>query len=108
MTYQLSKKYGPVYTPVVVIAEFQALKDSMIGMGEEFSGRLDYPILMKSTKGYGVLVSNGSRWKQLRRFSLTTLKNFGMGRRSIEEKVKEEARCLVQTFSTFGGLQHFP
>ncbi|XP_076832041.1 cytochrome P450 2M1-like [Brachyhypopomus gauderio] len=105
---ELSKKYGPVFTiwfastPVVVIAGYEALKDSMIGMGEEFSGRLDYPILMKSTKGYGVLVSNGNRWKQLRRFCLTTLKNFGMGRRSIEEKVKEEARCLVQTFSTFG------
>ncbi|XP_076832783.1 cytochrome P450 2M1-like [Brachyhypopomus gauderio] len=111
---ELSKTYGPVFTiwfantPVVVIAGYEALKDSMIGMGEEFSGRLDYPLLMKSTKGYGVLVSNGNRWKQLRRFSLTTLKNFGMGRRSIEEKVKEEARCLVQTFSTFGDSAFSP
>ncbi|XP_035390325.1 cytochrome P450 2M1-like isoform X2 [Electrophorus electricus] len=111
---ELSKKYGPVFTiwfantPAVVIAGYQALKDSMIGMGEEFSGRLNYPLLMKSTNGYGVLVSNGNRCKQLRRFCLTTLKNFGMGRRSIEDKVKGEACCLVQKFSTFGGSAFSP
>uniref|UniRef100_A0A8B9JFD0 Cytochrome P450 2M1-like n=1 Tax=Astyanax mexicanus TaxID=7994 RepID=A0A8B9JFD0_ASTMX len=110
---QFSKKYGPVFTvwfantPVVVISGYQALKDSMIGMGEEFSGRANYPLLLKVSNGYGVLVSNGDRWKQLRRFCITTLKDFGMGRQSIEEKVREETSYLVQTFSTFGGLCHF-
>ncbi|XP_062872845.1 cytochrome P450 2M1-like [Trichomycterus rosablanca] len=104
---ELSKKHGSVYTlwfaniPVVVISGYQALKDAMIGMGEEFSGRQNYPTLMKVTNGYGVLVSSGNRWKQLRRFCLLTMKNFGMGKRSIENKVKEEANCLVQTISTF-------
>ncbi|KAL7831935.1 hypothetical protein AOLI_G00294830 [Acnodon oligacanthus] len=74
----------------------------MIGLGEEFSGRATYPLLLKTTKGHGLLVSSGDRWKQLRRFSITAMKNFGMGRRSFEDKVKEEASCLVQTFSTFG------
>uniref|UniRef100_A0A3B4EQC2 Uncharacterized protein n=1 Tax=Pygocentrus nattereri TaxID=42514 RepID=A0A3B4EQC2_PYGNA len=98
---ELSKKYGPVFTvwfantPVVVISGYQALKDSMIGLGEEFSGRSAYPLLMKVTNGYGLLVSSGDRWKQLRGFCLTTLKNFGMG----------QASCLVQTFSTFGGTK---
>ncbi|XP_072547188.1 cytochrome P450 2M1-like [Salminus brasiliensis] len=105
---KLSEKYGSIFTlwfantPVVVISGYQALKDSMIGLGEEFSGRANYPLLLKVTEGYGVMVSNGDRWKQLRRFCITTLKNFGMGRQSIEEKVKEEASYLVQTFSTFG------
>ncbi|KAL7848920.1 hypothetical protein SRHO_G00205430 [Serrasalmus rhombeus] len=105
---ELSKKYGSIFTvwllntPVVVISGYQALKDTMIGLGEEFSGRSDYPLLRKVTSGYGLLISSGDRWKQLRRFSITTMKNFGMGRRSIEDKVKEEARCLKQTFSTFG------
>ncbi|KAI4896634.1 hypothetical protein NFI96_029885 [Prochilodus magdalenae] len=105
---ELSKRYGCIFTiwfantPVVVISGYQALKDSMIEMGEQFSGRSNYPQLMKVTNGYGLLVSSGERWKQLRRFSLTTLKNFGMGRRSIEDNVKEEARHLIQTVSTFG------
>ncbi|KAF5904381.1 cytochrome P450 2M1-like, partial [Clarias magur] len=105
---ELSKTYGPVFTlwfantPVVVISGYQALKDSLIGMGNEFSGRANYPLLMRSTKGYGILVSSGERWKQLRQFCLSTLRNFGMGHRSSEDKVKKEASCLVQTFSTFG------
>ncbi|XP_026780011.3 cytochrome P450 2M1 [Pangasianodon hypophthalmus] len=105
---ELSKKHGSVFTlwfantPVVVISGYQALKDTMIGMGNEFSGRANYPLIMKVTKGYGVVVSSGERWKQLRRFTLSTLKSFGMGRQTIEDKVKEEASCLVQSFSTFG------
>ncbi|KAL0174578.1 hypothetical protein M9458_030546, partial [Cirrhinus mrigala] len=52
------EKYGSVVTiwlantPVVIISGYQALKETMIGLGEEFSGRAIYPLLMKSTYGY--------------------------------------------------------
>ncbi|KAM6959222.1 cytochrome P450 2M1-like [Aplochiton taeniatus] len=104
---EMSSKYGSVFTvwlgptPAVVISGYQALKEAFINQGEEFSGRANYPIIMTVTKGYGVMVSSGQRWKDLRRFSLATLKNFGMGRRSIEERVQEEARSLVKTFEEY-------
>ncbi|KAJ8369161.1 hypothetical protein SKAU_G00091890 [Synaphobranchus kaupii] len=104
----LRKKYGSVFTvwlgpkPVVVLSGYETLKEALVNQGEQFSGRANYPVLIQVTKGYGVLAGSGARWKDLRRFSIMTLKNFGMGRRSIEERVQEEAGFLVKAFSEHG------
>uniref|UniRef100_A0A671FR04 unspecific monooxygenase n=1 Tax=Rhinolophus ferrumequinum TaxID=59479 RepID=A0A671FR04_RHIFE len=98
----LSKVYGPVFTvyfgmnPTVVLYGYEAVKEALIDLGEDFSGRGKFPVAERINKGFGVLFSNGKRWKEMRRFSLMTLRNFGMGKRSIEDRVQEEARCLVE------------
>uniref|UniRef100_A0AAY4D1I6 Cytochrome P450 2M1-like n=1 Tax=Denticeps clupeoides TaxID=299321 RepID=A0AAY4D1I6_9TELE len=106
---ELAKKYGSVFTiwlsnkPAVVISGYEALKDALVTQGDDFSGRANYPLLMRVTRGYGVLASSGHRWRELRRFSIMTMKNFGMGRRSIEKRIQEEARCLVKAFEEPNG-----
>uniref|UniRef100_A0A7N9IGN4 Cytochrome P450 family 2 subfamily F member 1 n=1 Tax=Macaca fascicularis TaxID=9541 RepID=A0A7N9IGN4_MACFA len=98
---QLSKEYGSVYTVhlgprrVVVLSGYQAVKEALVDQGEEFSGRGDYPVFFNFTKGNGIAFSNGDRWKVLRRFSIQILWNFGMGKRSIEERILEEGSFLL-------------
>ncbi|XP_069315966.1 cytochrome P450 2C19-like isoform X2 [Eulemur rufifrons] len=97
-----SKVYGPVFTvyfgmkPAVVLHGYEVVKEALIDHGEEFSGRGHFPVLDRINKGLGIVFSNGDGWKEIRRFTLMTLRNFGMGKRSIEERIQEEARCLVE------------
>ncbi|KAM8952488.1 cytochrome P450 2G1-like [Pelodytes ibericus] len=99
---QMAEKYGSVYTiyfgsrPVVVLSGYQTVKEALIDQAEDFSGRGQLPTVDRVFQGYGVVFSNGERWKQLRRFTLMTLRNFGMGKRSIEERIQEEAQYLVE------------
>nr|AAH19908.1 Cytochrome P450, family 2, subfamily c, polypeptide 29 [Mus musculus] len=97
-----SKAYGPVFTlylgskPTVILHGYEAVKEALIDRGEEFAGRGSFPMAEKMIKGFGVVFSNGNRWKEMRRFTLMTLRNLGMGKRNIEDRVQEEAQCLVE------------
>ncbi|XP_061452471.1 cytochrome P450 2F5-like [Rhineura floridana] len=111
---KLSKRYGPVYTihlgslPCVVLCGYQAVKEALIDQADDFSDRGDFPVFYRFTKGNGIAFSSGEKWKVLRRFALQTLKNFGMGKRSIEVRIQEEAQCLVQEFRKTGGAPFNP
>ncbi|XP_074978745.1 cytochrome P450 2G1 isoform X2 [Caretta caretta] len=98
----LRDEYGPVFTVllgprrVVVLCGHEAVKEALVDHAEEFSGRGGMPSLDRIFHGYGVILANGERWRQLRQFSVTTLRNLGMGKRTLEERIAEEARCLVE------------
>ncbi|KAM6203380.1 cytochrome P450 2H1-like [Sarcoramphus papa] len=99
---KLSKKYGPVFTiylgpqKIVVLYGYDVVKEALIDQADDFSGRGNLPLLKKLFRGKGIVTSNGETWKQLRRFALTTLRDFGMGKKSIEERIQEEASFLVE------------
>ncbi|XP_053577621.1 cytochrome P450 2G1 [Bombina bombina] len=103
------EKYGPVYTvyfgshPVVVMCGYEAVKEALVDNGEFFVNRGKMPLSDYINKGFGVLGSNGERWRTLRRFSLTTLRNFGMGKKSLEERIQEETHYLVEKLGKMQG-----
>uniref|UniRef100_A0AAY4DQP6 Cytochrome P450 n=1 Tax=Denticeps clupeoides TaxID=299321 RepID=A0AAY4DQP6_9TELE len=96
-----SKQYGPVITVymglqrVVVLVGFETVKEALVDQAEDFSGRAPVPFVYKATRGYGIVISNGERWRQMRRFTLTTLRDFGMGRKKMESWIQEESKHLV-------------
>lgn len=57
----------------------------------------------------GVIMSNGKRWENARRFLLRNLRDLGMGKTYLEESILVEARALVEDFRSGAGTPaHLP
>ncbi|XP_063793794.1 cytochrome P450 2F3-like isoform X2 [Pseudophryne corroboree] len=106
---KLKDKYGPVYTlyfgtkPGLVISGYSAVKEALIDQNDVFGERGDYPVFTNYIGEHDMAFTNGQLWTKLRRFILLTLRNFGMGKRSIEERILEEAHFLLKEFENTKG-----
>uniref|UniRef100_A0A8C3VC28 Cytochrome P450 n=1 Tax=Catharus ustulatus TaxID=91951 RepID=A0A8C3VC28_CATUS len=103
----LSKIYGNVFTvhfgprKVVVLAGYETIKDALLNHAEEFGERAEIPIFRKMTQGNAF--SHGELWKTMRRFTLSTLRDFGMGKRTLEIRILEEVNSLIKYFESYHG-----
>ncbi|CAL8259989.1 unnamed protein product [Merluccius merluccius] len=100
---RLAERYGAVYSlflgpnPAVVLNGIQAIKEALVNQAAAFSGRPQDLLVNKMTQGKGViLVDYGVQWKEHRRFALTTLRNFGLGKQSMEERILAEVKHLME------------
>uniref|UniRef100_A0AC35TMC7 Cytochrome P450 n=1 Tax=Rhabditophanes sp. KR3021 TaxID=114890 RepID=A0AC35TMC7_9BILA len=93
--YEQSKPFNGVCTlfiptPVVILCTYDAIKEALITKGEFTTGRNEgYPekLLVNLQGGKGLLLSDGPRWRTLRRITLHALRDFGMGKKLMEERV---------------------
>nr|XP_015801054.2 cytochrome P450 2K1-like [Nothobranchius furzeri] len=107
--FDLSKKYGPVFQvyfgpqKVVVLAGYRTVKQALVNHAEEFGNRETNPLFYDLNQDYGIVFSNGETWKEMRRFALKTLKDFGMGRKISEEIIINECHYLIKEFEQCEG-----
>ncbi|KAM4696336.1 cytochrome P450 2G1-like [Rhinophrynus dorsalis] len=107
---KLWEKHGSVFTfyfgsqPVIMLCGYDALKEAFVDQAEDFGGRGHISSLNRISQGYGLAFSNGERWRQMHNFTIKTLKDFGMGKKSIEVKIQEEAHYLVEEFRKSKGI----
>uniref|UniRef100_A0A673MX72 Cytochrome P450 2B19-like n=1 Tax=Sinocyclocheilus rhinocerous TaxID=307959 RepID=A0A673MX72_9TELE len=95
-------QYGEMTTvylgrkPAIFLNTIEVMKEALVQNASSFSGRPPIPLLIWITEGYGIVMATfGHSWKQQRRFALHTLRNFGLGKKSVEERVTEESSYLV-------------
>ncbi|KAG8545995.1 hypothetical protein GDO81_019937 [Engystomops pustulosus] len=102
---KFSDVYGPVYSiylgfiPAVVVRGFKDLKEVLVTKGVEFADRPQSRIAdaISGKKGL-VAAPYGRGWKEHRRFTLSTLRNFGLGKKSMEQRIYDESGYIVEEF----------
>ncbi|XP_032066144.1 cytochrome P450 2C20-like isoform X1 [Thamnophis elegans] len=111
---KLAEKYGPIFTvwngsePMVVLCGYAMVKDALVDHSEEFAGRSEMPAHKQLFQGKGVTTAIEKKWREIRRFTLSTLRDFGMGKKRMSERVQEEALCLVEEMATTKGQPFDP
>nr|XP_055049023.1 cytochrome P450 2F2-like [Misgurnus anguillicaudatus] len=99
---RLANRYGKVYSlyigskPTVVLNGFEVMKEALVNKAVEFAGRPQDLMVNHVLEGGGVILSDyGPGWKEHRRFALMTLRNFGLGKQTMEERILGEISHIV-------------
>lgn len=98
---EATQKYGDVIhiqlgqENLVFIHGYDAIHEAFVKQSEDFSARPSR--LMKDIQkgGFGVVMESGQRWKIMRKFTLQSLKDFGVGKTSLEDKIVVEIEAAT-------------
>ncbi|NP_956806.1 cytochrome P450 2K18 [Danio rerio] len=107
--FELSKTYGNIFQvylgpkKTVVLVGYKTVKEALVNHAEAFGDREIGPSFRIMNDEHGIVFSNGENWKEMRRFALSNLRDFGMGKRGSEEKIIEEIHHLKGEFDKFEG-----
>ncbi|XP_074121896.1 cytochrome P450 2J4-like [Sminthopsis crassicaudata] len=96
------RKYGNIFCThvgsqsFIIVTGLPLIKEVLVNQGEVFIDRPKFPIHLHFFTSSGLIMSNGQVWKQQRRFALMTLRNFGLGKKTLEDRIRMEAMYLIE------------
>nr|KAG5694098.1 hypothetical protein BaRGS_033717 [Batillaria attramentaria] len=81
---------------VVVLNGYDVIKDAFVKHADAFSDRPHMFITDEISKGKGVISTSGQLWKEQRKVSLEVLRELGLGKNVLAEKIQEEVALYVK------------
>uniref|UniRef100_A0A7E4UME8 Cytochrome P450 n=1 Tax=Panagrellus redivivus TaxID=6233 RepID=A0A7E4UME8_PANRE len=100
---QWKQKYGGIYTfwmgpiPMVFVSDVETMKRYFVKHADQFSHRWRNFITDAMLDGFnGVVQIDGDKWREQRRFSLHVLRDFGVGRALMEDKIMHQVNILIK------------
>uniref|UniRef100_A0A8D2MAG2 CP2W1 protein n=1 Tax=Zonotrichia albicollis TaxID=44394 RepID=A0A8D2MAG2_ZONAL len=106
---KLAEKYGPIFTlhfgfqKVVVLTGYEVVREALVNYTEEFVDRPSIPIFDQIQNKNGLFFSIGELWRTTRRFTVSSMRNLGMGKQMIEGRIFEELHFLIEMIKSFKG-----
>ncbi|XP_031430153.1 cytochrome P450 2J2-like [Clupea harengus] len=110
---KLAEQYGDVYSLglsrwTVVLNGYKMVREALVTQGDSMADRPESALDVDVAHHLGVVTSNGYLWKQQRRFAISTLKYFGVGKKSLESAILEEFTYLANDIEALNGKPHNP
>ncbi|XP_037773710.1 cytochrome P450 2L1-like [Penaeus monodon] len=105
----MHKIYGDIFKSeigshkLIFLCSNKLIKEALAKVDFADRPRLEVAHFLTDGQEAGVIMSNGKRWQNARRFLLRNLRDLGMGKTYLEESILEEARALVKDFKSNAG-----
>uniref|UniRef100_A0A914QUY2 Cytochrome P450 n=1 Tax=Panagrolaimus davidi TaxID=227884 RepID=A0A914QUY2_9BILA len=106
------KEYGNIYTfwigenPVIAVNDYETIVESFLKNGQAFAGRFQIPEFQEIFKkgNGGVIHVEGDLWSEHRRFSLKVLRDFGVGKNLMQDKILDTILIFLQKVESESNL----
>ncbi|XP_034085740.1 cytochrome P450 2J5-like isoform X3 [Gymnodraco acuticeps] len=95
---------------MVFVSGYKMVKEALVSQADNFVDRPHNEMANRFYSGNksGLFVSNGETWKRQRRFALSTLRTFGVGKNTMEQSICEEIRHLQEEIEKEKGQPFSP
>ena len=118
---ELSNQYGPIIGlkmgsyPTVALNGLEVMKEALVKKADQFRYR---PLFLSCVNKLaapggigiprGIGWTNGEQWKHAKRFALSSMRDFGFGKKTLEERIQEEAVSMCQELKKVTGQPRDP